>query len=83
MPTILVLFGWRCFFYSNEGKEPIHIHARKGNLECKYWLDIENFDLIEAYIYGLSPADKRQIRKILFNHFEYIIEQWNMFQKGR
>ncbi len=28
MPTILLLFGWRLFFYANEGNEPIH-----GDLE--------------------------------------------------
>ncbi len=27
MPTILFIYGWRLFFYSNEGTEPIHIHA--------------------------------------------------------
>ena len=41
MPTILLIFGWRLFFYANEGNEPIHVHCRKGEKECKYWLDIE------------------------------------------
>ncbi len=36
MPTILVLFGWRLFFYSNEGEEPVHIHYREGDMECNY-----------------------------------------------
>jgi Domain of unknown function (DUF4160) len=30
MPTILFMNGWRLFFYSNEGDEPVHIHAEKG-----------------------------------------------------
>jgi len=30
MPTILLIMGWRFFFYSNERNEPIHIHARKA-----------------------------------------------------
>ncbi|MEI8189111.1 MAG: DUF4160 domain-containing protein, partial [candidate division NC10 bacterium] len=41
MPTILVILGWRLFFYANERQEPIHIHCRKGNAEAKYWLDID------------------------------------------
>ncbi|MFP4031244.1 MAG: DUF4160 domain-containing protein [Desulfococcaceae bacterium] len=36
MPTILKILGWRLFFYANEGKEPIHIHCRKGEMECKF-----------------------------------------------
>jgi hypothetical protein len=35
MPTVLCVKGWRLFFYSNEGNEPIHIHGQKGDKECK------------------------------------------------
>ena len=53
MPTILEILGWRLFFYSNENDEPIHIHARKAGMECKYWIDIKEFDIKEAYSFGL------------------------------
>jgi len=72
MPTILVLLGWRLFFYANEGNEPIHVHCRKGDIECKYWIDVDNFDIQEAYSYGMTPRDKKEIRKIIFQHFDYI-----------
>ena len=39
MPTILLIQGWRFFFYRNEGNEPMHIHGRKGDAECKYWIN--------------------------------------------
>ncbi len=45
MPTILLIMGWRFFFYSNERNEPIHIHCRKGEKESKYWLDRKHFDV--------------------------------------
>ena len=45
MPTILIVRGWRFFFYSNEGNEPMHVHARKGEAECKYWIRPEAFDI--------------------------------------
>jgi hypothetical protein len=45
MPTILEILGWRLFFYSNEGNEPIHVHARKAEAECKYWIDVDNYDI--------------------------------------
>ena len=83
MPTILVILGWRLFFYANEGNEPIHIHCRKGEMECKYWLNTENFDLEVAFSYNMSPKDNRQIRKIIYEHFEYIEQQWDEFQQRR
>lgn len=83
MPTILVLLGWRLFFYANEGSEPIHIHCRNGGKECKFWLDADAFDIREAFSSGMSARDARQIRKIIFEHFEYIVEQWQEFQRGR
>jgi len=83
MPTILAQSGWRLFFYANERNEPIHVHCRKGDIECKYWIDEDNFDLQEAYSYGMSPRDNKQIRRIIFEHFDYIIEQWNEFQARR
>jgi len=43
MPTVLLISGWRLFFYSNEGHEPIHIHAEKAEMECKFTKDIVFF----------------------------------------
>ncbi len=31
MPTVLRIDGFRFFFYSDEGSEPPHIHAEKGD----------------------------------------------------
>jgi len=83
MPTILEIFGWRPFFYSNEGNEPVHVDARKGEAECKYWVLIDEFDIEESYAHGMTPKDRREIRKIIFIHFEYIIDQWEEFQKRK
>jgi len=81
MPTILLVMGWRFFFYSNEKNEPIHIHCRKAERECKYWLDTKNFDLQEAYSYSMNNKDKREVKKIVFEYFEFIEQEWNKLQK--
>ncbi len=78
-----MILGWRLFFYANEGNEPIHVHCRKAGMECKYWLNRENFDLEEAFAYDMSPRDKRQIRKIIYDYFEYIDQQFYKFQLRR
>ncbi len=83
MPTILMMLGWRFFFYANERNEPIHVHCRKGDAEAKYWLDIQGFETIEAHAYNMSHADKRTVRRIIFEHFDYIVTEWNKFQEGK
>jgi hypothetical protein len=83
VPTILEILGWRLFFYSNENEEPIHIHARKAGMECKYWIGVKEFDIKEAYSFGLKDKDKRQIRRIIFDHFDYIVDQWDEFERRK
>ena len=83
MPTILFINGWRFFFYANERNEPIHIHCQKAEKECKFWLDQENFDIKEAYTFNMNAKDKRQVKKIIFEYFESIEDEWNQFQQGR
>lgn len=83
MPTILLILGWRLYFYANEGNEPIHIHCRKGDMECKFWLDSDNSDIIEAFSYNMSSRDKREIIKIIYEYFEFIEAEWERFQKEK
>ena len=83
MPTILMLSGWRFFFYANEMHEPIHIHCQKAEAEAKYWLDVESFEVIEDHSYNMSPADKRSVRRIIFEHFDYIVAEWKRFERLR
>jgi len=77
MPTILSISGWRFFFYSNENQEPIHIHAKKAEMECKFWLKVDEFEIEEAFSYNLTPSARREIKRIIYGHFDYIVEQWN------
>ncbi len=81
MPTILYIHGWRLFFYANEGNEPPHIHARKGDTECKYWLQPDSFDIIEDYAYNLSQAQRRDIRKIIFDNFDGLVSEYERLHK--
>ena len=83
MPTILYIRGWRLYFYANEGNEPPHIHARNGDIECKYWLRPDTFDIEEAYAYNINPAKRRRIRKIIFANFDYLVSEYENFQQQR
>ena len=84
MPTILLIRGWRFFFYANEANEPIHIHCRKAEKDSKYWLDRKNFDVVEAFSYRMTGKDKRDVKRIIFRrHLEYIESEWDKFQEKR
>jgi hypothetical protein len=74
MPTILFINGWRFFFYSNEGNEPIHIHVQKAEMEAKYWILAEAYEIKEAFSFDLSAKDKREIKKLIYLNLDYIIE---------
>lgn len=39
MPTVLLLHGYRFYFYSRENDEPPHIHVEHGAQLAKYWLE--------------------------------------------
>ena len=83
MPTILQVKGWRFFFYANEGSEPIHVHARNGDKECKYWLKPKTFDIEEAFCYRMNSKDRREVKQIVYLHFEQIEAEWKEFQKRK
>ena len=37
MPTIIKVKGYRLFFVSFDGSEPIHVHVRRGDFSAKVW----------------------------------------------
>jgi hypothetical protein len=40
-------------------------------------LQTELFDLEEAWAYGMTSRLRREIRQIVFDHFDLIVEEWN------
>jgi len=50
MPTVLRWSLYRAFFYSNEGREPAHVHVRVGDREVK--VGLHDFSVAEKR--GLS-----------------------------
>ncbi len=52
-------------------------------MEAKFWLDEDVFEIREEFSYNMSPRDKREVRKIIFQNFDYIINQWQEFKKRK
>ncbi|MDD2710649.1 MAG: hypothetical protein PHV34_21935 [Verrucomicrobiae bacterium] len=47
------------------------------------WLKSEIFDIEEAFGYNMGSADRREVKQIIFQHFEQIEAEWDSFQQKK
>lgn len=73
MPTVLRVGPYRFHFYSDESREPPHIHVRSPDGECKFWLDRVRL----AGNRGIPPQDLRQIERLVFRHQQSLVEAYH------
>jgi hypothetical protein len=72
MPTAMKLGPYRFHFYSDEGREPVHIHVETPDGECKFWLD----PIRLAGNKGVSPEVIRKIERIVFEYSTFLEEKY-------
>ena len=75
MPTILRVGSYRFYFFSNEGKEPSHIHVKAGRHLAKFWLS----PIEIASNYGFKAHELNKIEKIIEKHQIKLLEAWNEY----
>ena len=75
MPTILVLFGLRFYFYASEHL-PIHVHIENSDGDAKIALEPE-IKLIENR--GIKPRDIKRALDIIKLYREEFIEKLKEF----
>ena len=75
MPTIFIIHGYRFFFFSNEGKEPIHVHVEKGEKYAKFWLH----PIRLVYNYKFASPELGKIKNIIEIRKVQIEEKWNEY----
>lgn len=73
MPTILLIDGFRFFFYSNENNEPPHVHVTKGDGNGKIWLEPE---ILTTYMHNFTKTEERQITDIVIGHADIFLNKW-------
>lgn len=73
MPTVLLVNGYRFYFYSNESDEPIHIHVEKAEGNAKYWLEPK---IEEAYSYGFTSSQRKAIKEIVITNKNKLTQAW-------
>ena len=73
MPTVLRVGSFRFHFYSDEGKEPPHIHVATVDGECKFWLNPVRL----ARNKGINPITVRSIEKLVFENLTLLKEKYH------
>jgi hypothetical protein len=77
VPTVLKIGSYRFHFYSDELREPPHIHVGTPDGECKFWLD----PIRLARNKGVAPHIIREIEKLVFEHQTFLKEKYNEYHK--
>ena len=75
MPTVLRVGPYRFHFYSDESREPAHIHVRSSEGECKFWLDPIGL----AKNRGVAPRAVREIERLVFEHRDLLLRSYHEF----
>ena len=73
MPTVLRVGRYRFLFYSNEGIEPPHIHAKADRAEAKFWLEPVSL----AANFGFRAHELNEIEAIVVSRRLELMEAWN------
>ncbi|OFW14931.1 MAG: hypothetical protein A3F69_03770 [Acidobacteria bacterium RIFCSPLOWO2_12_FULL_66_10] len=74
MPRIADIPGpYWLFFYSFDCHEPIHVHVRRENKACKFW--VVPVELTANH--GFTPRELNEIRRLIQEYQHSIIEAWN------
>jgi hypothetical protein len=73
MPTVLRVGPYRFFFFSNERREPPHIHVKAGSDEAKHWLD----PVALASNYGFNNRELNEVMNLVHRHLVELLEAWN------
>lgn len=76
-PTVLKIGPYRFHFYSDEGNEPPHIHVATNDGECKFWLK----PIKLAANRHLAPHVINKIEKLIYDHHELLIKEYENFHK--
>ena len=75
MPTLLIIFGLRFYFYSNE-HEPMHIHVQSVN-------GVAKFEILDQIVLvsndGLKNKDLKLAESIIEENLENFREGWQKF----
>jgi Domain of unknown function (DUF4160) len=73
MPTVKEIPGpHRFFFYSFDCNEPPHVHVRREQMVCKFWVE----PVALAQNHGFTARELNVIRDVILANLKKIQEAW-------
>jgi hypothetical protein len=75
VPTILRVAGYRFFFFSNERREPRHIHIEQAERYAKFWLEPVSL----AANAGSRSGELSELRGLVADNRALFVEKWNEY----
>ena len=73
MPEVFRAEGYVFFFYSNEGREPMHVHVRRAGGSAKFWMEPLTLDSAS----GLKTQELARAEALIAEHSDRIREKWH------
>ena len=75
MPTVLRVGRFRFHFYSDESREPAHIHVRSPQGECRFWLE----PIVLSHNRGMGAHDLREIERLVFEYRDLLTQKYHEY----
>lgn len=72
MPSLFTILGYKVYFWSNEGLEPIHVHISKGwpsPNSTKIWLTKNGGCILDSNSDLIPEKDLNQLMEIIEAQF--------------
>lgn len=79
MPSLFFVGGYRVFFWSNEGEEPIHVHVCKGSpsqSSTKIWLTEQGGCIVANNGAKIPKQTLSALMEMISAQFQLICEKW-------
>ena len=48
-------------------------------MECKFWILVDEVEIKQEYGSNLATSATRDIKKIIYQHFDLIVDSWNKY----
>ncbi len=75
MPTILVVDGFRFYFFANEYLEPPHVHVQYQSAVAKFWIN----PVALASNKGMKPSELKKAGDLVRANSNLMQEKWDEF----
>lgn len=78
--------GYKVYFWSNEGNEPIHVHISKGNPSgnaTKIWLTKTGGTIVANNNSNIPVSELKKILKVINDNYFFVLTKWKRYFEGQ